>query len=481
MKLSSLTAISPIDGRYAAKTEELRAICSEYAFLRRRVFVEIRWLIALAENPDISEIPLLSPSAHAFLEAIANHFNETDAKRIKAIELQTKHDMKAVEYFIKERLQENPELKKISEFVHFACTSEDINNLSYALMLKEVRESSLLPLMDELIKSLGQLAHEYADVAMLARTHGQPATPTTVGKEIANFVARLKRQKQQYEMIFVMGKINGAVGNFNAHHVTYPEIDWLAFTENFVVSLGLSYNAYTTQIEPHDYIAEYCDALARFNTILIDLSRDMWGYISLAYFRQKISTEEVGSSTMPHKVNPIHFENAEGNLGLANAILQFLSNRLPISRWQRDLVDSTVLRNLGVAIGYSTIAWQSLLHGLQRLTIDNAAITADLEQNWVILSEPIQTMMRRYGIEKPYEALKALTQGKTVSQATLLHFIDTLEIPDEAKQRLRALTPATYLGYATQLAKKYDSCSHKSNIHSMAFKRSRALTPRGTL
>lgn len=453
MKLSPLTALSPLDGRYAAKTEILRPFFSEYALIRRRVIIEIRWLQFLAAESQISEVPELSPSTQKILEGIIEHFSEIDAERIKTIEQEIQHDVKAVEYFLKEKLQEHPELKKISEFVHFGCTSEDINNLAYALMLRESREKLLLPLMEELNSQLQKMAHDYADIAILARTHGQAATPTTLGKEFANVVARLRRQHHQFSQVDIMGKFNGAVGNFNAHYVTYPSINWPELSRRFVTTLGIQYNAYTTQIEPHDYIAEFCDVVARFNTILIDLSRDIWAYISLGYFRQHVISGEVGSSTMPHKVNPILFENAEGNASLANALLQFLAQRLPVSRWQRDLVDSTLLRNLGSAIGYSIIAWQAIAQGLKKLAVNETVIAADLEQQWAILAEPIQTLMRKYGIEQPYEKLKALTRGKAFDQQTLHQFIDSLDLPNEIKQQLFALTPSTYLGYAPQLAR----------------------------
>lgn len=454
MELSSLSAISPIDGRYGDKTSGLRPIFSEYGLIRMRLLVELRWLEALAAQPQITEVPPLSLHAKQLIENILEQFQETDARRIKNIEQTTNHDVKAVEYFIKERFVPHEELAKMSEFVHFACTSEDINNLAYALMLQTARLQCLLPLMDEIISFLTQQAHHYADVAMLARTHGQAATPTTVGKELANVVARLKRQREQFIAVQILGKMNGAVGNFNAHIVAYPEVDWLALSQQFVEGLGLSFNLYTTQIEPHDYIAEYCHVLERFNTILVDFSRDVWAYISLGYFKQRVVAQEVGSSTMPHKVNPIDFENAEGNLSLANALLQCLASRLPLSRWQRDLVDSTMLRNLGVAVAHSTIAYQSLLKGLNKLAVDEQIVKNDLNRYWAVLAEPIQTIMRRYGCENPYEKLKDLTRGQTVTQEILLSLIDSLNLPEEIKQKMKALTPENYLGIAGELAKK---------------------------
>lgn len=454
MELSSLTAISPLDGRYAAKTAELRPLFSEYGLMRMRVLVEIRWLQALAEHPDIVEVPTLSLAAQQFLNQIFENFQEADARRIKNIERTTQHDIKAVEYFLKERLSDHHELAALAEFVHFACTSDDINNLAYALSLQSARQQFLLPNMDALITRLQHLAHQHADVAMLARTHGQAATPTTLGKEFANVVARLQQQRQQLMSVVIQGKMNGAVGNFNAHSIAYPEIDWPAMSQCFIENLGLHSNPYTTQIEPHDYIAEYCHALLRFNTILIDFNRDIWGYISLGYFTQKTIGTETGSSTMPHKVNPINFENSEGNLYLANALLDQLAARLPISRWQRDLVDSTLLRNLGSAIAYSYIACQSLLQGLEKLVVNTATMTADLMTHWAVISEAIQTVMRRYGCEQPYEQLKTLTRGQTIDQTTLQQFITHADIPEAAKQLLFELTPVNYLGYASYLAKK---------------------------
>ena len=450
--MTSLTALSPIDGRYAGKVDSLRPIFSEYGLIRNRVLVEIRWLQALAKALEIGEVPALSEAANHRLEQIVTHFSEADAQRIKEIEQTTNHDVKAVEYFLKECIADNDELMKVSEFIHFACTSEDINNLSYALMLKEGRDSILLPQMDELIGTLRTLAQKYAVCAMLSRTHGQAATPTTMGKEFANFVARLERQRAQLHSVELLGKINGAVGNYNAHRVAYPEIDWPAFAQRFAESFELSWNPYTIQIEPHDYISELFHVLSRFNTILIDCNRDLWGYIALGYFTQKTIVGEVGSSTMPHKVNPIDFENSEGNLGLANAIFDHLGGKLPLSRWQRDLTDSTVLRNIGVGIAHTSIAIQSSLKGLSKLQINAERLDADLDANWEVLAEPIQTVMRRYGIEKPYEKLKTLTRGNRIEPDALHTFIESLNIPDDAKQRLLSLTPRDYIGYAAFLA-----------------------------
>lgn len=447
-----LTAISPLDGRYADKNEVLRPIFSEYGLIRFRVKVEIRWLEALASDSGFPEVPPLSPEAKHFLEQIVLDFNEARASEIKQIERTTNHDVKAVEYFLKQAVKDQLELAAISEFFHFACTSEDINNLAYGLMVAEGRSATLLPLIDEVLEAMRQLAHATAAQPMLSRTHGQPASPTTLGKELANFVYRLQRQRSQLASIEVLGKINGAVGNYNAHRVAYPEMDWPAFSKQFVESLGLTWNPYTTQIEPHDYLAELFDCLIRFNTILIDFNRDVWGYIALGYFRQKTVAGEVGSSTMPHKVNPIDFENSEGNLGLANAVARHLSEKLPVSRWQRDLTDSTVLRNLGVAIGHSRLALQSTLKGLAKLEVDEKRLAEDLEANWEVLGEAIQTVMRRYGIEQPYEKLKDLTRGRRVDAETLRNFIQSLALPEDAKQRLLNLTPAFYTGYANLLA-----------------------------
>ena len=452
MDLSNLTAVSPLDGRYGDKTVALRPIFSEYGLNRQRVHVEVRWLQMLAEIAEISEVPPLSMSARSKLDEIARDFSVHDAQQVKDIERTTNHDVKAIEYFLKERIRGNTELEAISEFIHFACTSEDINNLSHALMLGTARTAVLLPMMDELISAISTLARSYANQPMLARTHGQPASPTTLGKEMANVAYRLQRQRQQLNDVPLLGKMNGAVGNYNAHLSAYPELDWPSIAQKFVESLGLQWNPYTTQIEPHDYIAEYMDALARFNTVLLDFDRDLWGYISVGYFKQKTIAGEVGSSTMPHKVNPIDFENSEGNLGLANALLHHFSSKLPISRWQRDLTDSTVLRNMGVATGYCVIAYQSTLKGLRKLEVDTGRLYADLDNNWEVLAEPIQTVMRRYGVEKPYEKLKELTRGKRMDRASLHVFIDTLDIPAPEKQRLKQLTPQNYTGNAGQQA-----------------------------
>ncbi|MHA6964833.1 adenylosuccinate lyase [Zobellella denitrificans] len=451
MELSALTAISPVDGRYGSKTEALRAIFSEFGLLRFRVEVEVRWLQALAEHAEITEVPALSAEANALLDRIVAEFNEADGQRIKDIERTTNHDVKAVEYFLKEKVEALPELAAVSEFIHFACTSEDINNNAHALMLKAAREEVIAPYCRELIDAVKQLARQYRDVPMLSRTHGQPASPTTLGKEMANVAYRLERQFKQILAVELLAKINGAVGNYNAHMSAYPEVDWHTFAERFVTRLGLTWNPYTTQIEPHDYIAELFDALARFNTILIDFDRDIWGYISVGYFKQRTVAGEIGSSTMPHKVNPIDFENSEGNLGLANAVFNHLAAKLPISRWQRDLTDSTVLRNLGVAVGYSLIAYQATLKGISKLEANPQALADDLDQNWEVLAEPVQTVMRRYGIEKPYEKLKELTRGKRVDAEGMRAFIDGLELPEPVKAELKKLTPANYIGRAIKL------------------------------
>jgi adenylosuccinate lyase len=454
MDLSSLSAVSPIDGRYANKTEDLRPIFSEFGLIHHRVLVEIRWLQHLAASPAIAEVPAFSEHASKILDGIVDNFSTEDAQRVKNIERTTNHDVKAVEYFIKEKIAGNAELEAVSEFVHFACTSEDINNLAYALMLREGRNQVLLPLLDELIDAIRQLAHAYADMPMLSHTHGQPASPTTVGKEMANVVYRLQRQREQIADVELHGKINGAVGNYNAHLSAYPELDWAKLADEFVVSLGLTWNPYTIQIEPHDYIAELFDALARYNIVLLDFDRDIWTYISMGFFKQKTVAGEVGSSTMPHKVNPIDFENSEGNLGLANAIFAHLAQKLPISRLQRDLTDSTVLRNLGVGLAHSVIAYHSTLRGISKLEVDQARLLAVLDNNWEVLAEPIQTVMRRYGIEKPYEKLKELTRGQRVDAKAMKAFIEKLDIPDAEKQRLIKMTPATYIGNAAEQAKK---------------------------
>ena len=453
MDLSSLTAISPLDGRYGDKTAELRPIFSEYGLMRHRVLVEVRWLQLLARNDAIAEVPALSQHASNVLNNIAENFNLEDAQRIKNIERTTNHDVKAVEYFLKEKMAGNGELESISEFTHFACTSEDINNLAYALMLREARGQIILPIMDEVIAAIARLAHQYADQAMLSRTHGQPASPTTLGKEMANIVHRLKRQREQLLSVPILGKINGAVGNYNAHLAAYPGVAWETVARDFVSDLGLAWNAYTTQIEPHDYIAEYFDALSRFNTVVLDFCRDTWSYIAIGYFKQKTVANEVGSSTMPHKVNPIDFENSEGNLGLANALFHHLSAKLPISRWQRDLTDSTVLRNLGVGIAHSTLAYRSALKGISKLEADPLRMAEDLDACWEVLAEAIQTVMRRYGIEAPYEKLKDLTRGQAITQQTLHTFIEGLAIPAAEKERLLTLTPAAYIGNASDQAR----------------------------
>ena len=452
MELTSLTAISPVDGRYGNKVSVFREIFSEYGLIRNRVKVEVRWLQQLASHPDIAEVPSLSAGATDALEHMVENFSLTDAEAIKAIERTTNHDVKAVEYFIKEKIAPVPELHAITEFVHFACTSEDINNLSHALMLREGLDNGLLPAMDQVIKRLEALSLEHAEQPMLSRTHGQTASPSTVGKELANVVHRLRRQLGQIRKVELMGKINGAVGNYNAHLSAYPTVDWAANARDFVEGLGLSWNPYTTQIEPHDYIAELFDAVARFNTILIDLDRDLWGYISLGYFKQKTVAGEIGSSTMPHKVNPIDFENSEGNLGIANAIMAHLGSKLPISRWQRDLTDSTVLRNLGVGFAHSLIAYEATLKGLGKLEVNPTRLDTDLDNAWEVLAEPIQTVMRRYNIEKPYEKLKELTRGKDMSPELIQSFVQNLDIPQAAKDELMALTPANYTGNAAQQA-----------------------------
>jgi adenylosuccinate lyase len=455
MTLSPLTALSPLDGRYAAAMAPLRPLFSEFGLMRHRVRVEIEWLKALAAEPAIAEVPAFSPATLARLDALVEGFSEADAQAIKDIEAVTNHDVKAIEYFLKQRLADNPEVMRAAEFIHFACTSEDINNLSHALMLKAGRDEVLLPAIDRLLERLTELAHAWAALPMLAHTHGQPASPTTVGKEFANVVHRLRRAREGVASVALLGKMNGAVGNYNAHLAAYPDFDWESLARRFVEGLGLAFNPYTIQIEPHDYMAELFDALARVNTILIDLDRDVWGYIALGYFKQKVKAGEVGSSTMPHKVNPIDFENSEGNLGLANALLRHLAEKLPISRWQRDLSDSTVLRNMGVALGYTLLGLQSCLRGLAKLEANEERLAADLDANWEVLAEAIQTVMRRYGLPNPYEQLKALTRGKSgITRATLAQFIAGLGLPEEEKQRLLALTPDTYTGMAAALARR---------------------------
>ncbi|MGD8976208.1 MAG: adenylosuccinate lyase [Gammaproteobacteria bacterium] len=451
MDPNTLTAISPVDGRYAAKTAGLREIFSEYGLIRFRVKVEVEWLKALAAAPEIG-LPKPAAGPASVLRRLAEDFTEDDARQVKEIEAVTNHDVKAVEYFIKRQLEAAGADERLTEFTHFACTSEDINNLAYALMLSAARDRFLLPGQESLLRRICALARENADVPMLSRTHGQPASPTTLGKEFANIAWRLYRQREQLGAVMILGKMNGAVGNYNAHLAAYPEADWPALSRGFVTGLGLAFNPFTTQIEPHDWIAEYCHGLARFNTVLIDLCRDVWSYISIGYFRQRAVAGEVGSSTMPHKVNPIDFENAEGNLGLANALLDHFAGKLPISRWQRDLTDSTVLRNLGVAIAHTGIAFASLEKGLDKLQPDTARMAADLDENWEVLAEPVQTVMRRYGLENPYEQLKALTRGRKVGEAAMHEFIAGLDLPAEARERLRALTPSGYTGNAAAQA-----------------------------
>ena len=453
MELSALTAVSPIDGRYADKIADLRPIFSEYGLIRYRVRVEIDWLKALARDPAIPEVPPLSPHALHILDELLENFSVVDAQRVKHIERTTNHDVKAVEYLLKERIAGYTELESVGEFIHFACTSEDINNLAYALMLHEARTQVLLPVLDEIIEIITNLARQHAAQPMLSRTHGQPASPTTLGKEMANVAYRLQRQRAQLAAVPLLGKINGAVGNYNAHLAAYPDLDWETFARRFVTEdLGLDWNPYTIQIEPHDYMAEFFHTVMRINTVLLDFCRDVWSYIAIGYFRQRTIAGEIGSSTMPHKVNPIDFENAEGNLGIANALLDHLATKLPISRWQRDLTDSTVLRALGVGLAHGLVAYRSCLKGLAKLEVDATMLDKDLDANWEVLAEPIQTVMRRYGIEQPYEKLKALTRGQRVNRETLRAFIADLAIPEEAKQRLLALTPASYVGNAADQA-----------------------------
>ena len=454
MPEAQLLALSPLDGRYAGKVDALRPVFSEYGLVRARVRVEVEWLLALAAEPGITELPAFAPGAIARLRALADGFAVADAARVKEIERTTNHDVKAVEYFIKERLQDDAELAPSLEFVHFACTSEDINNLSYALMLAEGRDRIMLPRLDELVARLRAMAHEHAGLPMLSRTHGQTASPTTVGKELANVVARLARQRDVLAGLPMPGKINGAVGNYNAHVAAYPDVDWPAFSRRFVESLGLSWQPYTTQIEPHDGIAELCDAMKRIDTICIDLCRDAWGYISLGYFRQAVKAGEVGSSTMPHKVNPIDFENAEGNFGLANALFEHFAAKLPVSRWQRDLTDSTVLRALGTAFGHALVGFDALLRGLGKLTANPGRLAADLDAAWEVLAEAVQTVMRRHGLPNPYEQLKALTRGQGIDAASMREFIEGLGLPADAKQRLLDMTPASYTGLAARLARE---------------------------
>ena len=453
LPLSPLSAVSPIDGRYGSKTEQLRTVFSEYGLIRYRVMVEVRWLQHLANHPGVSEVAPFSGEANAILNQLVDNFTVEQALRVKEIESTTNHDVKAVEYLLKETIADNAELNAVSEFIHFACTSEDINNLSHGLMLKEGRDQIVIPTLQAIADKLAAMGREFADAPMLSRTHGQTASPTTVGKEMANVAYRLQRQIDQISAVPLLGKINGAVGNYNAHISAYGDIDWQDNAQQFIAELGLTYNPYTTQIEPHDYMAELFDGMARANTILIDYARDIWGYISVGYFKQKTIAGEVGSSTMPHKVNPIDFENAEGNMGLANALFGHLATKLPVSRWQRDLTDSTVLRNMGVGLGYSLIAYASLNKGMGKLQLNSEKLNADLDSSWEVLAEPIQTVMRRYGIEEPYEKLKALTRGNVMDQQTIQAFIDTLDMPESAKTELKAMTPGSYIGNAVQQAK----------------------------
>ena len=456
MELSALTAISPVDGRYGSKTSDLRPIFSEFGLTKYRVTVEVRWLQKLSATKAIEEVPAFSDAANQALDKIVSEFSEEDALHIKNIEATTNHDVKAVEYFLKEKISDNAELHAVTEFIHFACTSEDINNLSHGLMLKESRELILLPIIDDILSKIKGLAVEYKTIPMMCRTHGQPASPSTLGKEMANVYIRLKRQRQQISEVELLGKINGAVGNYNAHLSAYPEVKWHQFADEFVTDLGLTFNPFTTQIEPHDYIAELFDAVARFNTILIDFDRDIWGYIALGHFKQKTIAGEIGSSTMPHKVNPIDFENSEGNLGIANALFNHLAQKLPISRWQRDLTDSTVLRNLGVGFGHAMIAYQSTLKGISKLEVNEENLANELDKNWEVLAEPVQTVMRRYGIEKPYEKLKELTRGKRVDADSMRDFINNLELPESVKAELCLLTPASYIGRAVAFIDELD-------------------------
>ena len=451
---SDLTALSPLDGRYAARLDALRPQFSEYGLIRRRLQVEIEWLKALAAEPHFVEIPAFSAATLGELDGLLADFGPLQAAEVKAIEAVTNHDVKALEYWIRQRLANNAEVMRVAEFIHFACTSEDINNLAHALMLQTARDETMLPMFDQILARLRGLAHELADLPMMSRTHGQPATPTTLGKEMANVAYRLRRARSAIAGVRLLGKINGAVGNYNAHLVAYPGYDWESFARRFVESLGLEFNPYTIQIEPHDAIGELFDAFTRANLVLLDLNRDLWGYISLGFFRQKLKAGEIGSSTMPHKVNPIDFENSEGNLGLANALLRHLADKLPVSRWQRDLTDSTVLRNMGVALGYTLLAYDSLLRGLNKLEADAERLHADLDANWELLAEPVQTVMRRYGVANPYEKLKELTRGKRVSREDMRCFIESLEIPPDARSELLELTPSGYTGMASQLARR---------------------------
>lgn len=453
LELSELTAVSPLDGRYASKVKELRPILSEYGLIRYRVIVEVQWLLKLSQIPEIREVSNFSNETKSYLEDIVRNFNIEDALEVKRVENVTNHDVKAIEYVLKKRFEGHPELTEVLEFIHFSCTSEDINNLAHSLMLREALDLVILPSMDQLIDAICNLAQKYAHIPMLSRTHGQPASPTTLGKEMANFCFRLAGQRRKVAEVRLLGKMAGAVGNYNAHLVAYPNVPWQKVAEDFVTSLGIGFNPYTTQIEPHDYIAELFDAIVRFNNILVGFDRDIWGYISLGYFRQQVKAGEVGSSTMPHKVNPIDFENSEGNLGLANAISGHLSSKLPISRWQRDLTDSTVLRNLGSALGYSLLAYKSTLRGITKLEVNESRISGDLDQAWEVLAEPIQTVMRKHGIPEPYEKLKEFTRGRAVTRESMREFIESLDMPKEAKERLLQLTPHSYVGAAELLAK----------------------------
>ncbi len=454
MTFNPLTALSPLDGRYAGKVDALREHFSEFGLIRARLKVEIEWLKALSAEPHFAEIAAFSPATVAELDALVANFGPEQAAEVKAVEATTNHDVKALEYWIKDKTKGNAEVVKVSEFIHFACTSEDINNLSHALMCQGAREQAMLPTLDKVIAKLTEMAHAHADVPMMSRTHGQPATPSTMGKEMANTAWRLQRARARIAAVELLGKINGAVGNYNAHLAAYPGYDWEGFARRFVESLGLTFNPYTIQIEPHDALAELFDAFARANSILVDLDRDVWGYISLGFFKQKVKAGEIGSSTMPHKVNPIDFENSEGNLGLANAMLKFLAEKLPISRWQRDLTDSTVLRNMGVGLGYTLLGYDSLLKGLGKLEINADLMRADLDANWELLAEPIQTVMRRYAVPNAYEKLKELTRGTRVSREGMQAFVATLDIPETAKAELLKLTPWDYTGKAAELAKR---------------------------
>ena len=452
MKLTSLTAISPIDGRYGGKTQALRDIFSEFGLVKRRLQVEVRWLQAMSLHPGISEVPRLSERANNLLEKLLSDFSIEDAEKVKEIEATTNHDVKAVEYFLRDAIQSDTELSAISEFLHFSCTSEDINNLCHALMLRECRDLHLLPMLDSLLQSLAEIAETHANTAMLSRTHGQTASPTTLGKEIAIFIHRIHRQLEQLKNQPILGKFNGAVGNFNAHLAAYPELDWMTISRDFVESLGLDWNPHTTQIESHDYIAEYFACLARVNNILLDLCRDIWAYISIGYFQQKLVEGEVGSSTMPHKVNPIDFENAEGNLGIANSLFHHLGDKLAVSRWQRDLSDSTALRNIGVGLAHSQIALQSCIKGLAKLQVNTKAISADLDNSWEVIAEPLQTVMRKHGIEQSYEKLKSLTRGESIQQSDIHDFVNELDIDEKSREQLLALTPSSYVGNASAQA-----------------------------